>query len=471
MGAARSRSGCLSCRRRKKKCDEKKPICTACLRNNLGCVWPDPSTQDGQFASQLHGLSTRPAAESDAWAFAFVGARPNLPTTTIPSSLSHLVLPGSVSPVSETWTLLDHYLKDTANHLACLQDSRNPFLHTILPAALDDELLMNSILALSGTHLMQRNPHLSREIQTLTWSSYRRALKQLRVALSMAFGGRGERRNDEDIWNILLVVLIFYLLEATRGNDPKAMQGHLDGAHHLMGYLSGSKSSLSQTNIVSLTMELYVYNASLASFTTNYKPTALPMSLTINPNVFTGSNIGVMCGCAYELFTYVPKVSELLWELASNQIASLEDRYTAQYHYLKAQIESWRPQSQEKDMVLCAELYQQSLLLLLDFHFSGHRSQSLDASFLNLKMILSRLSPSSPMSTTVTWPLFAFGMMAHHDRFKELIRSYLQSLVSIFGMGVMSTALAQLEQAWQINHGEDDIGTFFMNQNNLPLIC
>ncbi|KAJ5106648.1 hypothetical protein N7456_003323 [Penicillium angulare] len=470
MGA-RSRSGCLSCRRRKKKCDEKKPICTACLRNNLGCVWPDPNTQDGQFASRLHGLSTRSAVESDAWAVASVGVRPKVPTTTIPPSLSHVVLPGSVSPVSETWTLLDHYLKDTANHLACLQDGRNPFLHTILPAALDDELLMNSILALSGTHLMQRTPHLSREIQTLTWSSYRRALKQLRVALSMAFGERSERRNDEAIWNILLVVLIFYLLEATRGNDPKAMQGHLDGAHHLMGYLTGSEPGHSQTNIILLTTELYVYNASLASLTTNYTPTRLPFSLTINQNTFTGSNFGAMCGCAYELFTYVPKVSELLWEFASNQFASLEERYTTQYHYLKAQIEGWRPQSEEKDMVLCAELYRQSLLLLLDFHFSGHRSQSLDVSFRNLEMILSCLSPRSPMSTTVTWPLFAFGMMAHHDRFRGLIRSYLQSLVSIFGMGVMSTALAQLEQFWQIKHDQDDIGMFFMNQNNLPLIC
>ncbi|WEJ95617.1 hypothetical protein PSN45_003140 [Yamadazyma tenuis] len=35
----RSKAGCLSCRRRKKKCDETKPICNACKRLNLECSY------------------------------------------------------------------------------------------------------------------------------------------------------------------------------------------------------------------------------------------------------------------------------------------------------------------------------------------------------------------------------------------------------------------------------------------------
>lgn len=38
---ARSRNGCLCCRRRRKKCDEQKPRCIACQRNKLSCTWPD----------------------------------------------------------------------------------------------------------------------------------------------------------------------------------------------------------------------------------------------------------------------------------------------------------------------------------------------------------------------------------------------------------------------------------------------
>lgn len=38
----RTKSGCLTCRRRKKKCDEEKVggKCQACIRNFLDCCWP-----------------------------------------------------------------------------------------------------------------------------------------------------------------------------------------------------------------------------------------------------------------------------------------------------------------------------------------------------------------------------------------------------------------------------------------------
>jgi len=41
---SRTRNGCLSCRSRRKKCDEKKPCCAACIRNKLSCKWPTEST-------------------------------------------------------------------------------------------------------------------------------------------------------------------------------------------------------------------------------------------------------------------------------------------------------------------------------------------------------------------------------------------------------------------------------------------
>lgn len=37
----RTKTGCFCCRRRKKKCDERKPACSGCLRNNLECIYPN----------------------------------------------------------------------------------------------------------------------------------------------------------------------------------------------------------------------------------------------------------------------------------------------------------------------------------------------------------------------------------------------------------------------------------------------
>ncbi|KAN0063389.1 hypothetical protein ACQY0O_004555 [Thecaphora frezii] len=40
-GFTRSRTGCLTCRSQKKKCDELKPICTRCKNNQHNCRYPD----------------------------------------------------------------------------------------------------------------------------------------------------------------------------------------------------------------------------------------------------------------------------------------------------------------------------------------------------------------------------------------------------------------------------------------------
>lgn len=40
LKALRTKSGCFTCRARRKKCDEKKPTCLGCGRNSLACDWP-----------------------------------------------------------------------------------------------------------------------------------------------------------------------------------------------------------------------------------------------------------------------------------------------------------------------------------------------------------------------------------------------------------------------------------------------
>lgn len=50
----RNRSGCLSCRKRKIKCDGKKPICTKCAKSSFVCVWSKRSeslSHDSSFTT------------------------------------------------------------------------------------------------------------------------------------------------------------------------------------------------------------------------------------------------------------------------------------------------------------------------------------------------------------------------------------------------------------------------------------
>lgn len=64
----RTKTGCLTCRRRKKKCDEEKSggRCQACIRNFLNCTWPDETRIEQTFSEPAfeHGLLRTPEALS-----------------------------------------------------------------------------------------------------------------------------------------------------------------------------------------------------------------------------------------------------------------------------------------------------------------------------------------------------------------------------------------------------------------------
>ncbi|VEU23822.1 DEKNAAC104945 [Brettanomyces naardenensis] len=55
----RTKTGCFCCRRRKKKCDEKKPVCSGCLRNMLHCVYP--TEEEMQMSSRRRRRRTEKA--------------------------------------------------------------------------------------------------------------------------------------------------------------------------------------------------------------------------------------------------------------------------------------------------------------------------------------------------------------------------------------------------------------------------
>lgn len=57
--SSRSKTGCLSCRKRKKKCDEVHPICGPCQKKSTDCVW-----RDFNIKSQKYKFDLKPIIES-----------------------------------------------------------------------------------------------------------------------------------------------------------------------------------------------------------------------------------------------------------------------------------------------------------------------------------------------------------------------------------------------------------------------
>jgi hypothetical protein len=192
----RTRTGCLTCRQRKKKCDEVKPHCRACERNKLDCLWPPHIRRrfklddyqgvavDGHPHKLVVGRKTSTATSAESVPPSLAGeVSPKVIDNTDPdevvwswglNTFLSQVRAGMLLPTSQV--LLSYYLEFTAPKLAPSPDV--PFVSWVMPVAYNDDLLMHSILALAGAHLSYRSHGI--EIQHATCRHYSLAVRTLR---------------------------------------------------------------------------------------------------------------------------------------------------------------------------------------------------------------------------------------------------------------------------------------------------
>ncbi|EME42462.1 hypothetical protein DOTSEDRAFT_54819 [Dothistroma septosporum NZE10] len=125
---ARSKTGCGTCRKRKKKCDETRPICQNCEKNNVVC----------------DGYETRRPWQS--------GKQKQLAkaATTIEVPLP-LLMDGIEGDVDMMF--FQHFTGQVGRVLS-LTDHGNPFIDIIVPMAMRHTGLMHSLLYLSGSCLL-----------------------------------------------------------------------------------------------------------------------------------------------------------------------------------------------------------------------------------------------------------------------------------------------------------------------------
>lgn len=269
-GFSRTKTGCLTCRQRRKKCDELKPTCTGCARNFIHCSWPSP--RDAQRTSprsrSLSTSTTRSVYLKKSDSGLLLPLSPiscsissslsnststssinnNSTTTSISNSdnqdttlsfdnfltswepPSPAITDVDVEPESEDehaetmirWhpilssfisaeravvrtpsspLLLRHYLQATSTFLVAKPLSSNPFVTVVLPLAWSDDLLMHSVLALSGAHLSHTSGG-NLDIQLATRQHYSLLLRNLRSAFA------GESSAHEDVRRTLRLLLV-----------------------------------------------------------------------------------------------------------------------------------------------------------------------------------------------------------------------------------------------------------------------
>lgn len=151
----RSKTGCITCRKRKKKCDEAKPRCMNCEKNAVVC--------EGYHEKQIWKSGKEKAEEE------------RLRQEALPIITMQPIFHG-VETVEDK-VFWKHYITHLSNVLTVEGEARNAFKDIILHLANEHQGLMHSILAISSKHIDWDTPYGAKLLADHPQSS-REALQQ-----------------------------------------------------------------------------------------------------------------------------------------------------------------------------------------------------------------------------------------------------------------------------------------------------
>ncbi|KAK7968963.1 fungal-specific transcription factor domain-containing protein [Apiospora saccharicola] len=135
IAKGRSKTGCITCRKRKKKCDEAKPRCMNCEKNAVVC--------EG-YNEKTIWKSGREKAEEER--------RKSLPLITLQP-----IFKGVETP--EDMIFLHHYINHLSGVLTVESQHKNAFKDMLLQMAVEHRGLMHSILSLASEHIDYETPY------------------------------------------------------------------------------------------------------------------------------------------------------------------------------------------------------------------------------------------------------------------------------------------------------------------------
>ncbi|PYI02533.1 putative C6 finger domain protein [Aspergillus sclerotiicarbonarius CBS 121057] len=147
----KSRLGCLSCKRRRIKCDEQKPICSTCHFRSTSCAYPTPQVRDGRKPQSP--TSTKPSTK---------------PSTTNTRELGAIFCEAPVRPGISLadLDLFHHFATSTYRTLANEVGGSSIWQHHVLKWSMTFPFMLRLVLALSALHLSHESPSKSQHYQT-----------------------------------------------------------------------------------------------------------------------------------------------------------------------------------------------------------------------------------------------------------------------------------------------------------------
>ncbi|KAK7991425.1 hypothetical protein PG988_000219 [Apiospora saccharicola] len=502
MPGPRSRQGCTECRRRRRKCDEQRPICGQCSTFNRPCtyalkvVWsdglhsnraaPGPRSQprgliaEGsgtQPAEQIPHSSTNPPTTGGSLVVSDNSTEYSL-STLDRSVLLPRCLPNGV-PVSPRYhRLLSYFIKDILASLSCHPSVHEDLCRGLIPATLHSPQLLSACLALSAAGILSRG--LS-EVDGIAISRILVHLQTSGLALLRTALGAGQMNET-----ILATCLIWCLTDVFtyRQGSTSSWRIHLQGikaildstqAHRYFATDSGTaRSAMRHLYLLYLSLQTlpHVPAVAVAELSNNFDTTALEISNDVEEDSLLGPKIDGFLGYSEELLHIIQKVNQL----ARSDTAGAEGtQYEADILLgkLNAMINrdsqvppdvtiysSLSPES-NREFELCHRTFQQATLIHVYrrlYHLPSN-APPLQAAVSAITKMVTEMAQGQPCHTWVAMamPLFTIGCEAFTDDQQSFVLDKIHKLDQCIGSYHVRIIGQALEDLWRIRKEAGDL--------------
>jgi hypothetical protein len=470
VAKGRSKTGCITCRKRKKKCDEAKPRCMNCEKNAVICEgYPDRTIWKSGKEKAAEGTTiwTCPARVEELIASTAQLRRVSLPTIKLQPVIH------GVETIGDKM-FFEHYIYRLSGIFTVEGDRNNAFKSMLLPMAVQHLGLMHSILALSSRHidyhspygvkLLQEHPEVDEDsLRSRSQFHHDEAMKEFTHDIERQ--QKGDVHTHSEIISARFGQMLCLVLQTLADPNPR-------GEHriHLQYYQNLIQESPPEEGpFLEFIKEFFQYHICLDELITLPQGPArlgtVSEDFTLPPIV--QPDAVRMLGVCDGLFLYMSKITNIRNQIRENMEAGVDPviPYNALYRAVEIDlgIKEWTPAWPSGDSRdLAGLLYKQMMWVYLYRTIYPPRTTTWrpDPRITNAVndglSILSQFGPRDPSQTLLLAPTFIIGCAAFEPEQRAAIRKAIGIIKEYMQYRNSDSALEVLEEVWRLMDAKDE---------------
>lgn len=447
VAKGRSKTGCITCRRRKKKCDETKPACLNCQKNAVVCEGYPPKEIWKSGKQKMEDGTI--LLENEEGAFErmtnILEAVRRNSLAAVPRGLPFLI-DGIETDIDRKF--LDHFVYDFSRVLTLINDDSNPFKEILLPMATQHRGLMHSLMCLSGSHLSALDPE--PRFKERKHYHFDRAITDLRESINaQSTTVKEPELLIED--PIIASTIALCLNTICEGETNGEYRSHMDAARFLLVTQRPRNEKFRQ-----FIVEFFQYHEISNSLTCLDRRPAHAIGDLRLPDFVPQPQAGVFLGIFDGLFSLISEITKLRDRIRQRNKEGYEPSVDYQTLSEAVRIDStlrvWEPSyPPETANWFAAQLYRQSTWVYLYRTIRPSRPSDKITQVVDDGLAyLDQLPVDAGAYSIMLMPLFLLGCSSFLERQRERVRQGFDTLRAYSNLRNIEPALTVVQKVWEV---------------------